>query len=122
MALAEVERQKTKAATEAAEMAQRLAEMETQKRMYVEMRANQQAEERQKAMDGLAHTILKYRIYNIEEIEVATDNFRSSLKLGEGGYGPVYKGVLEHTTVAIKILRPDMPQGQRQFRQEVIIF
>ncbi|XP_030972337.1 U-box domain-containing protein 52-like isoform X2 [Quercus lobata] len=119
LALAEVEKQKSKAATEAAEMAQRLADMEVQRRMNAELRARQESEERMKAMDALAHGIFKYRIYTIEEIEAATDDFRNSLKIGEGGYGPVFKGVLDHTVVAIKVLRPDMPQGQKQFQQEV---
>ncbi|KAM3747273.1 hypothetical protein ACB098_05G022800 [Castanea mollissima] len=119
LALAEVEKQKSKAATEAAEMAQRLADMEVQRRVNAEMRARQESEERMKAMDALAHGIFKYRIYTIEEIEAATDDFRNSLKIGEGGYGPVFKGVLDHTVVAIKVLRPDMPQGQKQFQQEV---
>ncbi|KAK4591163.1 hypothetical protein RGQ29_021383 [Quercus rubra] len=119
LALAEVEKQKSKAATEAAEMAQRLADMEVQRRVNAELRARQESEERMKAMDALAHGIFKYRIYTIEEIEAATDDFRNSLKIGEGGYGPVFKGVLDHTVVAIKVLRPDMPQGQKQFQQEV---
>jgi len=122
LALAEVEKQKSKAATEAAEMAQRLADMEVQRRMNAELRARQESEERMKAMDALAHGIFKYRIYTIEEIEAATDDFRNSLKIGEGGYGPVFKGVLDHTVVAIKVLRPDMPQGQKQFQQEVVIY
>ena len=30
-------------------------------------------------------------VYNLTEIEVATDNLSIENKLGEGGYGPVYK-------------------------------
>lgn len=41
------------------------------------------------------------------------------MKVGEGGYGPVYKGTLDHTPVAIKVLRPDAAQGKKQFQQEV---
>lgn len=119
LALAEVERHRTKTAMEAAQMQQRLAEMESQKRKSVEMKAKQEAAERKKAMAALAHGLIKYRRYTIEEIEVATDHFNTSLKIGEGGYGPVYKGWLDHTPVAIKILRPDLSQGQKQFQQEV---
>ncbi|KAH1104913.1 hypothetical protein GYH30_038298 [Glycine max] len=57
--------------------------------------------------------------YNIKEIEVATNYFDNALKIGEGGYGPVFKGVLDHTEVAIKALKPDISQGERQFQQEV---
>lgn len=33
-------------------------------------------------------------IYTLEEIEEATSNFDESEKVGEGGYGSVYFGVL----------------------------
>lgn len=62
---------------------------------------------------------VRYRMYTIEEIETATDNFSQSLKIGEGGYGPVYKCYLDHTRVAVKVLRPDAAQGRNQFQQEV---
>jgi hypothetical protein len=121
LALAEVERHKTKTAMEAAQMQQRLAEMESQKRKSAEIKAKHEAEERKKAMEALSRGLIKYRRYTIDEIEVATDHFNSLLKIGEGGYGPVYKGWLDHTPVAIKILRPDLSQGQKQFQQEVIV-
>lgn len=61
-----------------------------------------------------------YRKYTIEQIEKATEYFSSSQKIDEGGYGPVYKATLDHTSVAIKVLRPDVSQGLKQFNQEVI--
>lgn len=30
-------------------------------------------------------------VYTAEEIQIATENFNPSNKLGEGGFGPVYK-------------------------------
>ncbi|XP_057252163.1 U-box domain-containing protein 52 [Beta vulgaris subsp. vulgaris] len=62
---------------------------------------------------------VSYRKYTIEEIETATDSFSESLKVGEGGYGPVFKCYLDHTRVAVKVLRPDAAQGRTQFQQEV---
>lgn len=59
--------------------------------------------------------------YTIEEIEAATDKFKPDRKIGEGGYGPVYKCYLNNTPVAIKTLRPDATHGQSQFNQEVYI-
>ncbi|XP_021720015.1 U-box domain-containing protein 52-like [Chenopodium quinoa] len=65
------------------------------------------------------HSALSYKRYTIEEIETATDKFSASLKVGEGGYGPVFKCYLDHTRVAVKVLRPDAAQGRTQFQQEV---
>lgn len=62
---------------------------------------------------------IRYRRYSVEEILKATDNFSDSLKVGEGGYGPVFKSTLDHTLVAIKILRSDVTQGIKQFHKEV---
>ncbi|KAL2932796.1 U-box domain-containing protein 52 [Bienertia sinuspersici] len=62
---------------------------------------------------------VRYRKYTIEEIETATDCFSESLKVGEGGYGPVFKCYLDHTRVAVKVLRPDAAQGRTQFQQEI---
>ncbi|XP_020600056.1 U-box domain-containing protein 52-like [Phalaenopsis equestris] len=116
MALVEKEKQKCKAAMEAAEAQQRIAELEAQKRRYAEMQAFREAEER-KAMH--AYSPVRYRRYSIEEIEMATNYFAENLKIGEGGYGPVYKCFLDHTPVAVKVLRPDAAQGRTQFQQEV---
>ncbi|KAJ8467083.1 hypothetical protein OPV22_029635 [Ensete ventricosum] len=119
LALAEMEKAKCKAALEMAEAAQRIAEQEARKRLNAEMKAKREAEEKVKALDALAMNDLRYRKYSIEEIEIATDQFSASLKIGEGGYGPVYRACLDHTPVAIKVLRPDAAQGRKQFQQEV---
>ncbi|TQD89827.1 hypothetical protein C1H46_024593 [Malus baccata] len=102
---------------EAAEAAQRIAVMEAQKRRNAEMKAFKEAEEK-KAIEAKTYDFM-FRKYTIEEIEAATNNFSSVHKIGEGGYGPVYRGELDHTPVAIKVLRPDAAQGQSQFQQEV---
>lgn len=44
-------------------------------------------------------------IYSLEEVEEATNNFDESRKIGEGGFGCVYFGVLEEKEVAIKKMR-----------------
>ncbi|XP_019174176.1 PREDICTED: U-box domain-containing protein 35-like isoform X2 [Ipomoea nil] len=119
LALAEKEKLKCKAAIEAAEAAQRLAELEAQKRINAEMKAMKEADEKMKVLDKIAKNDFRYRKYTIEDIEAATENFSGSRKIGEGGYGPVYRSVLDHTEVAIKVLRPDAAQGRSQFQQEV---
>ncbi|KAG0469893.1 hypothetical protein HPP92_016593 [Vanilla planifolia] len=74
--------------------------------------------EKRKELEAISSDI-RYRRYSVEEILNATDNFSDSLKIGEGGYGPVFKSTLDHTLVAIKILRSDVTQGVKQFQKEV---
>uniref|UniRef100_A0A804P345 RING-type E3 ubiquitin transferase n=1 Tax=Zea mays TaxID=4577 RepID=A0A804P345_MAIZE len=111
LALVEMEKAKCRAALEAAEAAQ--------KRLRAEWKAKREAEDRKKATDALNKNDIRYRRYSIDDIEAATHKFDKALKIGEGGYGPVYKAVLDHTNVAIKILRPDASQGRKQFQQEI---
>ncbi|KAK9273562.1 hypothetical protein L1049_018372 [Liquidambar formosana] len=57
--------------------------------------------------------------FSFLEIEEATSNFHPTLKIGEGGYGSIYKGLLRHTEVAIKMLHSHSLQGPSEFQQEV---
>lgn len=120
VALVEKQRAKSMAAIENAEAAQRIADLEAQKRILAEMAALREAEEKGKAL-SLSQPECRYRKYTIEEIEVATEYFSKARKIGEGGYGPVYKCYLDHTPCAVKVLRPDATQGRSQFQQEVCI-
>lgn len=117
--IAEIDRAKCKAAIEAAEAAKRIAELEAQRRVSAEMKALKETEDMKKVLDSLAKNDIRYRRYTIEEIEEATEHFAESRKIGEGGYGPVYKCYLDHTPVAVKVLRPDAAQGRSQFQQEI---
>jgi len=110
------EKAKFKAAIEAAEAAQRIAEL--QKRLNAEMIAQKESEEKKTALESISNSDLRYQKYTIEEIEAATNEFSNSLKIGEGGYGPDYRCYLDHTPVAIKVLHPDAAQGMSQFQQE----
>ncbi|XP_066312043.1 U-box domain-containing protein 35-like isoform X2 [Miscanthus floridulus] len=119
LAVAEMEKAKCRAAMEAAEAAQRLADLEAQRRRNAEVRARREADEKVRALDAISNHDFRYRKYHIDEIEMATERFSDELKIGEGGYGPVYRASLDHTPVAIKVLRPDAHQGRKQFQQEV---
>ncbi|KAL5547610.1 hypothetical protein UlMin_002841 [Ulmus minor] len=55
-------------------------------------------------------------------IKVATNNFSSQNKLGEGGYGPVYKGKLRKgQEIAVKRLSKTSSQGLEEFKNEVTL-
>ncbi|KAI8028466.1 U-box domain-containing protein 33 [Camellia lanceoleosa] len=56
--------------------------------------------------------------FSFSEIKEATCNFDESLKIGEGGYGSIYKGRLRRTQVAIKMLKSNSSQGPSEFQQE----
>ncbi|BAT89864.1 hypothetical protein LR48_Vigan08g070700 [Vigna angularis] len=50
----------------------------------------------------------------------STDNFSEASKLGEGGFGPVYKGILpDGRQVAVKRLSKASSQGTEEFKNEV---
>jgi len=120
LAIAEKEKARCRAAMETAEASKKIAEVETHRRASVEVKALKEAEKMRKLLDNLAQTDARYRRYSIQEIEAATNFFAESQKIGEGGYGPVFKCFLDHTPVAVKVLRPDAAQGKSQFQQEVI--
>ncbi|XP_027355193.1 G-type lectin S-receptor-like serine/threonine-protein kinase SD2-5 [Abrus precatorius] len=57
--------------------------------------------------------------YSYKDLEAATNNF--SVKLGQGGFGSVYKGVLpDGAQLAVKQLE-SIGQGKKEFRAEVSI-
>ncbi|CAL9079462.1 unnamed protein product [Musa textilis] len=57
---------------------------------------------------------------DLKTLEVATDDFSESNLLGQGGFGPVYKGVLENgQEIAVKKLSLTSRQGVREFTNEV---
>ncbi|KAJ7973666.1 Protein kinase superfamily protein [Quillaja saponaria] len=66
-------------------------------------------------------------IFTYEEMRLATKHFRPDLILGEGGFGIVYKGVIDEnvragyktTQVAIKELNREGFQGDREWLAEV---
>lgn len=57
----------------------------------------------------------------LSEINKATQGFHESLRIGQGGYGSVHKGVFPQTEVAIKRLQSNGSQGPSEFRMEVCV-
>ncbi|GLU23276.1 hypothetical protein SLE2022_392980 [Rubroshorea leprosula] len=59
-------------------------------------------------------------LFDFDSMVVATNNFSMANKLGQGGYGPVYKGKLhDGTDVAVKRLSSSSGQGLEEFKNEV---
>ncbi|KAJ3678355.1 hypothetical protein LUZ60_002158 [Juncus effusus] len=57
-----------------------------------------------------------------DSIAASTENFSSKNLLGEGGFGPVYKGICpEGQEVAVKRLSKSSCQGLEEFKNEVIL-
>nr|DAD20632.1 TPA_asm: hypothetical protein HUJ06_022095 [Nelumbo nucifera] len=58
--------------------------------------------------------------FNFDTIRTATDNFSDANKLGQGGFGPVYKGKLpDGQEIAVKRLSRNSGQGEIEFKNEV---
>lgn len=57
--------------------------------------------------------------FSFMDINEATHNFDPSWKIAEGRYGSVYKGILRHVHVAIKMLPFYGCQSQLDFQNEV---
>ncbi|KAL4629237.1 hypothetical protein ACB092_05G294300 [Castanea dentata] len=93
LAIVEKERARSKIAMETAEAANRIAELESQKRANAEIRALKEAAQAKEVLDNLARR----------------------------GYGPVYRCYLDHTPVAVKVLRLDAAHRRSQFQQVIDI-
>uniref|UniRef100_A0A0D6QTZ7 Cysteine-rich receptor-like protein kinase 10 n=1 Tax=Araucaria cunninghamii TaxID=56994 RepID=A0A0D6QTZ7_ARACU len=62
----------------------------------------------------------QHRVFNLETVIAATTNFHENNKLGEGGFGPVYKGIMpDGKEVAVKKLSLKSTQGRKEFLNEV---
>lgn len=62
-------------------------------------------------------------VFSLDELKVATNNFSKNHFLGEGGFGPVYKGFVDEKIkhglkpqhVAVKLLDQDGAQGHKEW-------
>ncbi|KAG8635294.1 hypothetical protein MANES_16G018640v8 [Manihot esculenta] len=67
-----------------------------------------------------SHTDLAF--FNLSTISAATDNFSQANKIGQGGFGSVYKGQLTNgKEVAVKRLSKNSGQGAEEFKNEAML-
>ncbi|XP_059435600.1 probable leucine-rich repeat receptor-like serine/threonine-protein kinase At3g14840 isoform X3 [Corylus avellana] len=72
---------------------------------------------REKELKGLD---LQTGFFTFKQIRAATNNFEAANKIGEGGFGSVYKGILlDGTIIAVKQLSSKSKQGNREFVNEI---
>ncbi|KAJ4839653.1 hypothetical protein Tsubulata_026446, partial [Turnera subulata] len=61
-------------------------------------------------------------LFNFDTIATATNNFSDANKIGEGGFGSVYKGtLLTGKEIAVKKLSKNSKQGAQEFRNEAFL-
>ncbi|KAB2618778.1 cysteine-rich receptor-like protein kinase 19 [Pyrus ussuriensis x Pyrus communis] len=97
---------------------------------YFRMRLHKsKAKESESRANDIADTAGKFnsnvpnlKIFSNADVGAATGGFSIENKLGEGGYGPVYKGVLpDGQEIAVKKLSKASTQGFEEFKNEVML-
>ncbi|TVU40116.1 hypothetical protein EJB05_13566, partial [Eragrostis curvula] len=64
---------------------------------------------------------IKSILLSLSSLQVATDNFNENNKLGQGGFGAVYKGDLSGQEEAVKRLSNDSSQGLEELQNELVL-
>ncbi|KAJ1400687.1 Zinc finger, RING/FYVE/PHD-type [Sesbania bispinosa] len=107
--------------TKELEEAKNMLAKESYERQIAELNVLKESIERQRIVDTLLPNDRRYRKYTMDELKTATNNFSEKLRIGEGGYGKVYKCNLDHTSVAVKVLNHDSINKKEEFLKEVEI-
>ncbi|XP_028800244.1 G-type lectin S-receptor-like serine/threonine-protein kinase At4g27290 [Neltuma alba] len=72
--------------------------------------------------DEGAEDDMELPFYDLSVVASATNDFSTDNKLGEGGFGPVYKGILANgQEIAVKRLSQRSGQGLKEFKNEVVL-
>ncbi|OMO52195.1 hypothetical protein COLO4_37371 [Corchorus olitorius] len=117
--LAKQEKEKYEAARTEAEHVKECADREASQKREAEMKALHDAKEKEKFENILAGSVEQYQKFAWEEIVLATSSFSEDLRVGMGAYGTVYKCMLHHTAVAVKVLHSTENSRTKQFQQEI---
>ncbi|KAH0651714.1 hypothetical protein KY284_031626 [Solanum tuberosum] len=73
-------------------------------------------------MNENSDEVIDVPYFHLETILAATDNFSNANKLGQGGFGPVYKGIFPgEKEIAVKRLSSHSGQGMDEFKNEVTL-
>ncbi|XP_021287365.1 LOW QUALITY PROTEIN: G-type lectin S-receptor-like serine/threonine-protein kinase RKS1 [Herrania umbratica] len=66
--------------------------------------------------------LIELLLFDLDKITAATNNFSDTNKLGEGGFGAVYKGQLTNgQDIAVKRLSTNSGQGIEEFKTEALL-
>ncbi|XP_049933556.1 U-box domain-containing protein 33-like [Nymphaea colorata] len=94
--------------------------MEMQRQMEDAMAKVEELNIRQEEFGEASRMAHSFTEFSLAELVDATNGFDPGLKIGEGGFGTVYRGRIRYTTVAIKMLNSESTQaGGSEFHQEV---
>ncbi|PKA64046.1 putative LRR receptor-like serine/threonine-protein kinase [Apostasia shenzhenica] len=82
---------------------------------FVKLKRSQQQQDLQ-----LNKSVGNVKLFSFKELRAATGDFCPVNKVGEGGFGSVYKGTLRNgTNVAVKVLSTESKQGVKEFLTEI---
>ncbi|KAF5729264.1 hypothetical protein HS088_TW21G01427 [Tripterygium wilfordii] len=91
-------------------------------RYLLELMTTDRAEDADVLLDHDGNKGHNLKVFSVSSILDATNNFSSENKLGQGGFGPVYKGKLnEGQEIAVKRLSRSSGQGLVEFKNELIL-
>lgn len=101
------------------EQARKSFTRESYSRHKAEIATRMISQDKVQIVDSILSKSRSCRQYSKQDIELATDNFSDERKIGEGGYGYVYRCTLDHTEVAVKVIQEDSTDKTDEFLKEV---
>ncbi|XP_057791271.1 uncharacterized protein LOC131008406 [Salvia miltiorrhiza] len=83
--------------------------------LFLKMRCKREASRKTRELSELP-------LFDLAAIAAATNNFSKENMIGEGGFGPVYKGILSaEQVIAVKRMSKNSGQGPEEFKNELIL-
>ncbi|CAN6363449.1 unnamed protein product [Urochloa humidicola] len=83
-------------------------------------KANMNVKEEDEGLVWAVGMSSEFTVYDFLQVLEATNNFSEENKLGQGGFGPVYKGRFhDGLEIAVKRLASHSGQGFREFKNEI---